>query len=532
MDFLFVCDLVGEIAIPLENNVGDKSTPSFLKLETVLEKNFMDFRSILFQGELLRLFVIIKLDPSTMNSTNDNSSMNMRNFVDNLHIKFEFDTSCDDKEIELLENNTNISIQPNNPNSNLNSKHQFQRSNTNTPMNDTLNNVNLMSTPISIYQNIDQDNDSSTIMAEIDKNVCNDLFSLQRSSLFNHLHVNTGKPQQNTGHYNYKNLNYDIISRRLFLEDKNIAILEVIRHITVPNKFLNKNLILKLNIQKKNPNDYLNKLSMSEIFTSGIYNEVREFTIIKTLFKEVKIIRPLYMSKTKQIDITPDTSFLQIKVENITSSINFIDKSLKLSRFLAKLNSENEEVDVVNYGISLTIKDVQILKEETVVDKKTTINLKSLEQYIKNDTIPLNNIHFTLLNNEFPIEIRPGEEVVLMIKVFKSSFIYERNEKIIDSNNGNMMQSKIRSVSENITTGSNLNTNSNILNKVNSYYKSTTIKDGSNYDTVSTLSKKEQNRRSSGQSMTNTLSGINKAPIFNNMMINSKIIINIRPTEC
>ena len=71
------------------------------------------------------------------------------------------------------------------------------------------------------------------------------------------------------------------------------------------------------------------------------------------------------------------------------------------------------------------------MKEETVVDKKMTINVKSFEQYIKNDTIPLDNVNFSLLNKEFPIEIKPGEEVVIMMKIFKSAFIYE---KIVNNN--------------------------------------------------------------------------------------------------
>lgn len=147
---------------------------------------------------------------------------------------------------------------------------------------------------------------------------------------------------------------------------------------------------------KKNPIDFVKNgnYTLLDLYSSGIYNELKEFTVIKTLFKEVKIIRPLFISKTKQIDISPDTSLLQIKVENITSSINFIDKGLKASRFLTTIN----EVDLLNYGLSLVIKDIQILKEETVVDNTTTINVKSLEQYINNNSIPLNNVNFRLLN--------------------------------------------------------------------------------------------------------------------------------------
>jgi hypothetical protein len=175
---------------------------------------------------------------------------------------------------------------------------------------------------------------------------------------------------------------------------------------------------------KKNETDFIKNYSLTDILNSGIHESIKEFTIVKTLFKELKIIRPLFLSKTKQIDILPDTTLLQIKMENITSSINFIDKNLKASKFL---NSESvDDADVLNFGISLIIKEIQILKEETVIDRKTTINVKSYEQYIKDDSIPLNNFHFSLLNENFPIEIKPGEELVITIKVFKSAFIYEK----------------------------------------------------------------------------------------------------------
>jgi hypothetical protein len=169
-----------------------------------------------------------------------------------------------------------------------------------------------------------------------------------------------------------------------------------------------------------------NKYSLSEIFSTGLYNEVKEFTILKTFFKEVKVIRPLCISKTKQIDISPEYSLLQIKIENITSSINFIDKSLKLSKFL-DTSSDN---DLLNNGMSLVIKEIQIIKEETSIENKTVINLKNQEQTINNDNIPVNNIHFNIINNDFPIEIRPGEEVVIVIKLYKSAFIYEQMVKV------------------------------------------------------------------------------------------------------
>jgi hypothetical protein len=173
----------------------------------------------------------------------------------------------------------------------------------------------------------------------------------------------------------------------------------------------------------KNSNDFIKTkdYSLCEILKSGLYNEIKEFTVLKTFFKEVKVIRPLCISKTKQIDISPEDSLLQVKIENITSSINFIDKSLKLSKFL----DTTAENDLLNNGMTLVIKDIQIIKEETAIENKTIVNIKRLDQIISNDSVPINNIHFTLQNDDFPIEIRPGEEVYIIVKIFKSIFIYE-----------------------------------------------------------------------------------------------------------
>jgi len=237
---------------------------------------------------------------------------------------------------------------------------------------------------------------------------------------------------------------------------------------------------MKLDIMLKNENEFIENLSLGEIFNRGIYNESNEFNVIKTLFKEVKIIRPLMISKTKQIDVLPDTSFLQIKIENKTSSVNFIDNNLKNSKFLtgdpALTNSR-----VLNYGISLMIKDIQVLNEETIMDRKTTINLKNLEQNINKESpiIPLNNVHFTLMNKQLPIELKPGEEIVLILKVHKSAYISEKSLGVnsTDTNTGpnsntlEEMEFKLAnckphsSILNHPLSSSNLNTNSNLFNQ-------------------------------------------------------------------
>jgi hypothetical protein len=86
MEYVFDCDVVGEILIPLENNFDHKQADNkFSDLSKLTDRTYKEFRSILFQGELLRFFLIARID----------SPQNSQEFFDNLFVKFEFDPSCD-----------------------------------------------------------------------------------------------------------------------------------------------------------------------------------------------------------------------------------------------------------------------------------------------------------------------------------------------------------------------------------------------------------------------------------------------------
>lgn len=150
----------------------------------------------------------------------------------------------------------------------------------------------------------------------------------------------------------------------------------------------------KNNLSFMNPSNY----TLLDIYTTGVYNEVNEFTTMKALFKEIKIIRPLNITKIKQIDINPSISLFEIKLENITSKINFIDRSLKNSKFL----NVQSDCDLVTNGINLSIRDVQILKEETLISNKKIIWVKHGEENkieMSQDNINLDNLNFSLVNN-------------------------------------------------------------------------------------------------------------------------------------
>jgi hypothetical protein len=175
MEIILDYDIVGEVLIPLENNLEHSYEKSNISLDSILNKNFKDFRSILFQGELLRFFVVLKI------KSNNDELPNPAEFLSDLFIKFDFDPSCDNNEAEFK------------------------------------------ITDDFFYK--PEENDALQLLNEIDK-LNSDLFSLHRNTVFSQL----SNDVRNI--YNYKNLNYDFISRRTYLENGGIYILEVIRHIS------------------------------------------------------------------------------------------------------------------------------------------------------------------------------------------------------------------------------------------------------------------------------------------------------------
>lgn len=162
-----------------------------------------------------------------------------------------------------------------------------------------------------------------------------------------------------------------------------------------------------------NQQDY----SLLDIYTTSIYNDVKEFTVLKTLFKEVKIIRPLNISRIKQLDLNPEISLIEIKIENITSSINFIDRSLKNSKFL----NLGKEIDIVTYGIDLTLRDIQILKEETVILNKTVLYFKNQEECkfgLNKENINMENLNFGIINSVKKFKNHKDKSYLVKFKFF------------------------------------------------------------------------------------------------------------------
>ena len=323
--------------------------------KSLLNTNYQSFRSCLFSGEKLTFYVCIK-------------SENLQNILQNIFVRIEFDLAGSKllNEKEIINNQKDFD-----------NAVQFFDENK--------------------FDNIDNINTSSLI------NNFNDPFSID-------------KPQQQQDPN--ENLNTDPIENKIILGDDK-AILVMKKYISVPSSFVNKPIILKVHLLKKNY--FMTENSLLKRFQSGGYIFNEEFTPIKTLFKELRVIRPVSISSVTQFDLSPDSSIIQFRFKNITNIVNFVDESLKLSKFLSK--EKNSEFNSI--GIDLRLNDCQVLKEESIIESKTVIDVKNSDQFANKEHIPFENFEFTIVNKSFPYILKAGEEFNLCIRINKTIDSYD-----------------------------------------------------------------------------------------------------------
>ena len=339
MEFMIDYDIQGEILLPLKYTEEFKNN---LKYEDLSKFNFLNFRKVLLQGELLKFFIVLKIDGEKTQAAKD--------ILDSIFFKIEFEAT-----------------------------------------------------------DIPKENESGIKDEEYEKTL-SDLFTINSDKLHN------------------KNEDYESVLSKEYNEENKTMIYEVYKQIIVPKNLLNSFLIMKVHLMIKNEISYSQEMNALDYYQNGYFETLEKYKILKTLFKEVSIIRPLEIGQIKQIDVLLDMSLLQAKIENTTTAINFIDNSLKFSRFIKKATEEDMKRDV-SKGIMVNIKEIQILKDETTLDESLTSNISRIKEiYIKKDKVSLSNINFSIYNTELPVEIRPGEEYNLTLKVVKSAFLSEKSE--------------------------------------------------------------------------------------------------------
>ena len=268
----------------------------------------------------------------------------------------------------------------------------------------------------------------------------------------------------NTEKINEKNYEYENVERKIFDEESQIELYEVYKQIIVPKNFLNVQLIMKLEILTKNEDaiDFKENSDTYLYYKTGHFVNEKIFKTLKTLFKEVKVVKPLNISETKQIDLTLDTSLLQIKIDNITAQTEYEDISLKNSKFLKK-REKTAGAEKSEFGNDIIINEIEILEDETTIDERETEKISLVKKYImKKNSLMQKDINFKLMENNFPLILRPGEDYSLSVKVNKSCFLTDSD---IKNNYNNLIQQLSSSqASESLKTLGNIldNNNSNI----------------------------------------------------------------------
>ena len=347
MDMMLDFNINGEVLIPFFNSSNLSSKKDEISVKDIYNSSFSDFRNILFQGELLKLYILLKTDNMELSK--------IKPFLESLFFKIE-----------------------------------------------------LESTGIGLGD--DKDGKEKTL--EI---TSNDLFTI------------------NSQNINEKNYEYDNIVRKVFDEETKAELYEVYKQIIVPKNFLGLQLIMKLQILKKNE-DMIEFEENSDTFSyykTGHFTNENKFKTLKTLFKEVKVIKPFNISDTKQTDLTMDMSLLQIKIENIAGENCYEDTSLKNSKFLKKVEGEeNKDENKKSMMTNFIINEIEILEDETSVDERETEKINFVKKYLMNkNSLMQKSMNFKLMERNFPIQIQSGEDYMLSVRVNKNCFLTDSDIK-------------------------------------------------------------------------------------------------------
>ena len=259
-------------------------------------------------------------------------------------------------------------------------------------------------------------------------------------------------------------MNKLILKNKKYLKE-NLLIFEYEIKSIFNENILNKNVNMIISYEKDNFS--FEKIDFSELI---FYNEfLNKKNIIKKIKKKIKIIQPLKIIKIKQFDINPNLSLINLKLINETLNINYFDFSLKNSNFLNFIENDFdfEKNEKIFFGIDFIIKDILFNKNNTKIDYKMRLNLDNFEEFINKEEIfvPKNFLNFQLLNKNFPIILKAGEEFNISLKIHKN--FLNLSEKIFNYSKKENVFNNIKNLFEN-----NNNNNENVFsNSSNSMIK-------------------------------------------------------------
>jgi hypothetical protein len=361
--------LQGEILIPVENNYksnhfsnSNKNNINIneLPLSNIFDTDYKSYRSIVFKNEFIHFFLVIHLGQEDENINMNNAkskkfSMNIKEFN------------------EYLDNNCSINI--------LYSKVYGEEEN-------------------SEYK----ENEANKKKEDIN-------FTLEEWN-------------------DIKYINNGILVKKEIFEEKNIIIYELYSKIKLKegnnNYISNKKIEMTVTITtNKNSNSYSN-FDINDIhiinylnINDNENNLGKKYTLL-SINKILSVENPLNIIRIGQFGCGSNKYLITIKIENITYKINFLDKSLKNSIFLKKRNMPEDEF--LYHEFPIIINDIYINGDKTTIEDLIIINFLKFEQERKKDEkyeINSKKIKFNLVNNKFPINIRPKEVFNLIINIEK-----------------------------------------------------------------------------------------------------------------
>ena len=268
------------------------------------------------------------------------------------------------------------------------------------------------------------------------------------------------------------NKEFEVISKKEFDKDSASEVYEIMKEINVPESYINSNLLMKVNIYYESNYAFCENNEDSDIlnlYQLGILNNVEKYKLLKTIFKEVKVINPLNVVCLKQLEPKIDTTLLQTKINNY-DTFNLVDNSLKFSKIFKNINSGDEPKQNDN-NKNIYINDIRILKDETSFDEKETENIKLIKEKLikEKKLINKNDFNIAIFNkNKYPYIINSGEEYNLLIKIIKNPYMNESTGSInkINKSNNTKKNTSVDLITQSETTAQN-EVNKIIINTLN-----------------------------------------------------------------
>ena len=111
----------------------------------------------------------------------------------------------------------------------------------------------------------------------------------------------------------------ETVRNKYFDKDSSSEVYEIIKEIMVPENYINLNLLMKVNIYIDNNSEFCENNKESDIlnlYQLDILNNIEKYKLLKTIFKEVKVLNPLNILNIKQLEPRIDTTLLQTKINN------------------------------------------------------------------------------------------------------------------------------------------------------------------------------------------------------------------------